>query len=270
MGIVKALDLVPQSIHLLQAILSHLLQIRALIHRLAAFENGNQQLPGGEIINGLGLPGSFRVKNFHFSGIVHGFIVKTHIVRYGFARIVAIEAVQLLEVGVGNLADILGNLDLGNDGAVVLFHRHQLIHAAEHRLALGGNQALAHAEHIDFCPLMEQVLNQVLIQSIGYGNLALGPACLIQHLPGFPGQVCHVAGVHTDAALGNAQGFEHLVEGPDGIGQTGLEGIVGIHQQCGIVGIELAVGLESLILRVKHLDPGMGHGASCQNAVELV
>lgn len=58
------------------------------------------------------------------------------------------------------------------------------------------------------------------------------------------------------------QGLQHLIKGPDGIRHTGLEHIVGIHQQRGIVGIDLAVGLECLILAVEHLDPGMGHGAT--------
>lgn len=44
------------------------------------------------------------------------------------------------------------------------------------------------------------------------------------------------------------QGLQHLIKGPDGIRHTGLEHIVGIHQQRGIVGIDLAVGLECLVL----------------------
>ncbi len=74
----------------------------------------------------------------------------------------------------------------------------------------------------------------------------------------------------TDAALADAQGLQHLIKGPDGIRHTGLEHIVGIHQQRGIVGIDLAVGLECLILAVEHLDPGMGHGAAGRYAVQLV
>lgn len=44
------------------------------------------------------------------------------------------------------------------------------------------------------------------------------------------------------------RGFSTSSKARDGIRHAGLEHIVGIHQQRGIVGIDLAVGLECLIL----------------------
>ena len=48
------------------------------------------------------------------------------------------------------------------------------------------------------------------------------------------------------------------------------DSIIGVHQQRGVVGVDLAVGLEGLILTVEHLDPGVGHGAAGGHAVQLV
>ena len=110
----------------------------------------------------------------------------------------------------------------------------------------------------------------MLVQGVGDGDLAGLPAGLVQHLSGLLGQIGHITGVQTDAALGDAQGLQDLVEGPDGVGHAGFQSVVGIHQQSGIVGIHLAVGGEGLQLGVEHLDPGVGHGAAGAHAEELV
>ncbi len=46
------------------------------------------------------------------------------------------------------------------------------------------------------------------------------------------------------------------MEDPDGVGHPRLEDIIGVHQQGGVVGVELAVGLKGGVLVGEHLDPG--------------
>ena len=56
-----------------------------------------------------------------------------------------------------------------------------------------------------FCPggresvLEQHILNEVLVQRVGHGDLALGPAGLIQHLAGLFGKVGKVTGVKADS-----------------------------------------------------------------------
>ncbi len=161
-------------------------------------------------------------------------------------------------------------LILGMILPLVVLDGGQLVHAAEHRLGLGGDQPLAHAEGVDAGPLAQQVPDDILVQGVGGHNLAVGQPGLVQHLPGLPGQVGQVAGVQPDGAVGDALGQQHLLEGPDGVGHAGLEHVVGVHQQGGGVGVELAVGLEGGVLVGEHLHPGVGHGAAGGGAVELV
>lgn len=87
---------------------------------------------------------------------------------------------------------------------------------------------------------------------------------------GLLGEVGHVPGVQADAAFGDALGLEHVVEGPDGIGHAALQGIIGVHQKDGVFGVDLTVSPEGLVLGVKGLHPGVGHGAPGGHAVELV
>ena len=188
----------------------------------------------------------------------------------GLAGVVAVEAVQLLEVGDGDLGHVLRDLDLGGDGPVGGLHRRQLVHAAEHRLAAGGDEPLAHAEGVDLRPLEQQVPDQLLVQGVGGGDGAALPPGGVQHLPGLLGEIGDVAGVQADAALGDAHGAQHLVEGPDSVGHAAFQRVVGIHQQHGVGGVDLAVGLEGLVLGGEHLHPGVGHGTHGGYAVDLV
>ena len=138
------------------------------------------------------------------------------------ARGLGENAVDLLEVGGGDLGGVLADLDFGDDVPLVVLDGHQLVHPAEHRLAAGGNQPLAHAEGVNAGPLAHQVPDDILVQGVGGDDLTAGQPRLVQHLPGLPGQVGQVAGVQADAALGNALGLQHLLEHPDGVGDAGF------------------------------------------------
>ena len=194
----------------------------------------------------------------------------TQVVSQSLSGLVIIETIYLLEVRIGDLVHILADLDLRDDLAFLVFHCRQLINAAEYRLTAGGDHTLADTKGIDIRILQHQILNDVLIQRVGDRNLTLGPTGVVQHLTGLAGEVCHIAGVQTDTALGNTLRTQHLIESTDGVGHAGFQRIVGIHQQRGIVGIVLAIGTECIVLCVKHLDPGMCHGAGSRNAEQFL
>ena len=121
-----------------------------------------------------------------------------------------------------DLADVLADLDLGDDIAVLVLHRDELIDAAEDRLALGGDEALADAEGVDLRILHPEVLNEVLVERVRNGDGALRPARLVEHLACLAGKIGDVAAVQADAALFDAHGLEHVVERLDGVGNAGL------------------------------------------------
>ena len=72
------------------------------------------------------------------------------------------------------------------------------------------------------------------------------------------------------AKLGDALGHQHLFEHSNGIGHAAFQGIIGVHQQGCIVGINLAICLNASIFAVEHLHPCMRHGAAGRNAVHLI
>ena len=169
-----------------------------------------------------------------------------------------------------DLADVFADLDLRDDVAVLVLDGCELVHAAEHRLAARGDEPLAHAEAVDLRALPQQPRDQALIERVGHGDLAVGPAGVVEHFARLFRQVGDVAGVEADAAARDAQRLEHLVEGADGVRHAGLQAVVGVHEQGGVVRIGLAVGAEGVELGVEHLHPGVCHRAAGVHAVHLV
>ena len=147
-------------------------------------EHGYQQLAGLEIADILGFPCGIGVKEHQRLVFIQLFIINRHIIGDGLAVIPVIKAIDLFEMGNGDLFHIFTAFDLGNDLALFVFHGSQLIHAAEHRLALGGDEPLADAEHVDARALIEKILDQILVEGVRHGDLAALPARLIQHPPG--------------------------------------------------------------------------------------
>ena len=64
-----------------------------------------------------------------------------------------------------DLLEGLGHLDL-READLIPIHRHQLIHRAEHRIALRRDQPLADTEGIDARALLEQRVDRVLIEAV--------------------------------------------------------------------------------------------------------
>ena len=146
MGIFEALDLVPKGFLLGLAVGLDVLQLRQLVDQLAVLEDGFQQLPDGVVLQRLDLPGGVGIEDVVGLGKVDLLIPQAQLIGQGLAAVLVVVAVDALEAGVGNLLGVLADLDLGDDLAGIVLHSRQLINAAEHRLALGGNQPLAHAK----------------------------------------------------------------------------------------------------------------------------
>ena len=166
-GVVEALDLVPERVDLRGAVGADLLERGLLVNQLAVFEDRHEQLARLEVIDLLALPGRLGVKDGHFVAVVHRFVVNAQVVRDGLARVAAIEAVELLEVRRGDLADVLADLDLGDYIAVLILYGDELVDAAEHRLAARGDEPLAHAEQVDLRAL-RSTLQTVTAPDDGY------------------------------------------------------------------------------------------------------
>ena len=121
-----------------------------------------------------------------------------------------------------DLADVLADLDLGDDIAVLVLHCDELIDATEDRLALGGNETLADAEGVDLRVLHPEVLDEVLVERVRNGDGAFRPARLVEHLARLAGKIGDVAAVQADAALFDAKRLQDVVERFDGVGNAGL------------------------------------------------
>ena len=103
MGVFKTLDFIPQRVHFFLAVILNFLQSGQLIDQLALFENGHQQFSCGVVVDLLPLPCGFGVEDHDILRIVHRFVMDTQVVGNGLAGVVAVEAVEFLEVGIGAL-----------------------------------------------------------------------------------------------------------------------------------------------------------------------
>ena len=222
MRVIEALDLVPEGIDLLGAVFFDLLDVGTLVDELAFLVDGHEQLARFEVIDLLTLPRGVGVEDLKILAVIHSLVVDRQIVGDGLAGVTAIEAVELLEVRCRDLADVLADLDLGDDIAVLVLHRDELIDAAEDRLALGGNETLADAEGVDLRVLHPEILNEVLVERVRNGDGALCPARLVEHLARLAGKIGDVAAVQADAALFDAKRLQDVVERFDGVGNAGL------------------------------------------------
>ena len=156
MGIVKPLHLVPEQIHLGLAVGLDLGQGGELVDQLAVFEDGHQHLFRGEVAHRLPLPGGPGVEQADGLAALDFLVIDGEHVGDCLAGLVVVEPEDLLEVGVDDLLRVLADLDLGDNPPVVVLDGHQLVHAAEDRAGLGGDQPLAHAEGVQLGSLVEQ------------------------------------------------------------------------------------------------------------------
>lgn len=94
------------------------------------------------------------------------------------------------------------------------------MNAAEHRLALGGDEPLTHAEGVDLGPLKQQIPDDVLVQEL---EATILHWCSAPHPAscGPCGQISEVAAVQPDGAVGNALRSKISLNALMALGNTG-------------------------------------------------
>ena len=176
-----------------------------------------------------------------------------------------VDAPDLLPARIGDFGRGGGDLDAGHEDAVFLDSGH-LVNALEDGIALGRDEALANAETVYLRAFLEDGLDGEFIEAVGSHDGAVRKTGLIEHFAGLYGEIGEVAGVNAYAPEAPAHRFEHFPGRADGVRHAGLEDIVGIHKQDGVVRIGLRVVLESLEFGIKVHDPAVSHGAADGNA----
>ena len=113
-----------------------------------------------------------------------------------------------------------------------------------------------------WAPLADHVADDILVEGVGGADLAVGETGVIEHPAGLLAQIGDVARIDPDSLRAVAVRQQHLIEGADGIGDAGFQGVVGIDEQgCRNQGYSLGIGAKGVELVVKHLDPAVRHGA---------
>ena len=135
MGILKALNLVPQGILLCLAVGLNFLQLRQLVYQLTILEDRLQQIPHHIVVQRFDLPSCIGVKDVMGLFKVDGLIPQADLVRQRLSAVLVIVAVDTLKARVCDLGGVLTDLDLRNDLTGIVLHSRQLVDAAEHRLA---------------------------------------------------------------------------------------------------------------------------------------
>ena len=91
---------------------------------------------------------------------------------------------------------IFGQLNLRNEFACFpIQDSGQLVHSAEGRAVLGGDQVGSHAPGVDGSSLNFQAVDQILVQIVGRGNDGVCKSGRIQHGLGLFRQISQIAAV---------------------------------------------------------------------------
>ncbi len=259
-GVLEAEALIPQGIQLGGAVVPHLGEAGALVAEAPLVKYLDQQFPGGVVVHRFALPDGVGVKDGDVLAVVHrGLLPQVDVIGQGLAVLPAVEPPHPLEAGGGDLLHRLADLDLGLPAAVGPLHRRQLVHPAEHRLRLAGDQVLPHPEGVQLGPLEQQVPDDVLVQGVAGHDLHVLVPGGIQQLPGLFGEIGQVPAVDAHPLGPEAPGHHHFIKDPDGVGDAGTEGVVGVDEEGAVVRVGLGVGPEGVVLGGEHLDPAVGH-----------
>ena len=272
MRVVETSGFLPERILLLQAVVADFHRRTGLIDALSVQEERRQHLAEGEFagLKRCFLPGLHRVKEKQRLLFAEVLIGKADEIRLDLMTVLFVDTVNLLVAGIGDLLGILGQLDLGLEGAVLVLYSCKLVDAAEARIVLGGNQVRADSEGIDAGTLLIKRIDEVLIQIVGAADLCLRIAGSVQHFPGFLGQIRKITGIQADAdVIQRKTLFLHIIKGSDCVRNTASQRVVGVYEKCAGGRIKLCIGLEGLELTVKAHDPAVGMRAENRNVKKL-
>ena len=272
MRVVETSGFLPERILLLQAVVADFHRRTGLIDALSVQEERRQHLAESEFagLKRCFLPGLHRVKEKQRLLFAEVLIGKADEIRLDLMTVLFVNAVNLLVAGIGDLLGILGQLDLGLEGAVLVLYGCKLVDAAEARIVLGGNQVRADSEGIDAGTLLIKRIDEMLIQIVGAADLCLRIAGSVQHLAGFLGQIRKIAGIQADADVIQRKAlFLHIIKGSDGVRNAASKGVIGVYEKRAGGRIKLCIGLEGFELTVKAHDPAVGMCAENRNVKKL-
>ena len=225
MGVDETPGLIPQGIQLLPAVFPDLHDAGRGIDAFSVQKDGDHQVAQDEASGrqkGF-LPGLQRIEQEQRLVLPEGLVGQGDEIRLQLSGFLFIDPVDDLVSGIGDLFTVLGELDLGNEGSVLVHDGGQLVHAAEGRPVLGGDHVGPHAPGGHRTALGLQAVDQVLVQVVGGGDDRVRKACFIQHFSGFLGKIGQVAAVQADAVEGQGDPrLPHLGENADGVGNTGF------------------------------------------------
>lgn len=138
-GVLEALDLVPEGVDLRLAELLDVVQARGAVNALAVLVNRGGQAAGRAVDVGAFLPGLYRVKQ---RDAVLGFDdLVCHRDKVGHRlAVLVVDTPDLFQAGDRHLLGGFGQLHLRGVAAVVLPDGGQLVDAAENRIARGRNE----------------------------------------------------------------------------------------------------------------------------------
>ena len=218
-GILKSLDLFPESFYLAAAVISDLGDVRGCVDALAVFENRNEELAHLIVGDGLLFPGLDGVEEGERLRLVYLLVINAELIGDSDTRLAVEYSVNALEVRIGDLLGVLGDLYLRVNDAVALFGN-ELINTAEDGVGFCGDKSLTDAEGVYLRALTDYISYNVLVKRVGNDNSTLGKACLIEHFSRLLGKVGDIARVKTNTALLYSERSEHLTEGADSVGNT--------------------------------------------------
>jgi hypothetical protein len=265
----EPLDLLPQVVHGLPAVLPDLLQGGKVVHELPLLEDRDHELLRAVVLDGLLLPPGIGCEEGQRPGEVDVLVPEAHQVGDRLA-VGAVDPVDLLEPWGGDLDVVAGDLDLRDDVPVGVLHRRELVYAAEHGGAVRCDEIVPDSEGVDAGPLVQEVADDPLVQRVRCHDGTVLQTGLIEHRPCPTGQEGQVARVDPDGALPDAHGPQDALECLDRVGDAAVEDVVGVDEQGSVVGIKLAIGLECLQLGIEALDPRVGHCPAGRDAVLLI
>ncbi len=131
MRVHETAGLFPESVLLLQAVIADLHSFGRLVDTFAVLEKRNHQFAKGEFTGmELGLfPGLDGIEDGELLVLTEGLFFKTDNICLDLVFGLIVDTVDLLVAGIGDLFGVLGQLDLGDEIAVVVLDSSQLVDA---------------------------------------------------------------------------------------------------------------------------------------------
>ena len=240
---------------------------RRLAHSFAAFHDELAQAADCVLGEYVALPRLLRVDEGVGSAEVRRFVLLCDEVGDGPA-VGVVDAPELFASGVCDFFKGFRYFDGGAAG-LALVDCDELVDRAEDGVAFCGYEALADAEGVYAAALVEYRAYREFVEAVGGDDFAVGEAGFVEQLTRRLREVGEVAGVYADALEPLAHRDEDVVRGLYRVGHAGVEDVVCVDEQDGVVGVELGEAAEGSVFVVVVHDPAVGHRAADGDAEHL-